>query len=443
MYGIIKNPPLFFIISLLGFILIGSLSLGLAESIAGNSLPVSELVFTATSAVTVTGLTVHNTADFSFASKIVILVLIQIGGIGIMTFFGLFLTILKRKWGMSAHMAFKDILDRDFITELKGLLNFIITFTFIVELTGAVLYFLYFIQRMPGAKAAFFSVFHSVSAFCNAGFILFRDGFIRFQGDWYINILTALLIIVGGLGFTTFIFFRTRILSVLKNKKPTHKIDLTTKVILVSTVFLLFFGSVFLFVFEMDNNSNEFPIQTAFFQATSARTAGFNTINPSDMTLLSRGVITTLMFIGAAPGATSGGIKVTTAFLVILGVISFLTKDNEIKLWGKRIGLLNILRAFSIFVLSLVFVSVSAALLFVFESTTPEDAVFETVSAFATAGFSVGISNNAGIFGQSLLILLMIVGRVGPLSLFFVYSYKKKIEKSGKIIYPEERVIIG
>lgn len=405
-------------------------------------------LFTSASAVTVTGLTVMDTASLPFFAQIVILLLIQAGGIGIMTVFAFFLISLRRrKVGMGFYGAMKNVLDHDVISEVVHIVYFIVLFSLGVEFVGSVLFLPRFLEDMDFGRAVFFSIFHAVSAFCNAGFMLFSDGFIRFQQDAYINFVTASLIIIGGLGFTVFIALKTRVGEIIFRKRVKRKIDLTTKIILFSTALLVTLGTLALFLSEF-NPSHPGDVKDAllvsFFQSVSARTAGFNTVEAADLTPASRFFLTTLMFIGAGPGSTSGGIKVTTFMVVFFGLLSFLGSQNEARIWGRTIELSNILKAFSIFVISLLIIAVFTALIVFVERIEPGKALFEVVSAFGTVGFSVGVAGSASGMGKIIFILTMFFGRLGPVLLFFLYSLRREqMLHKPKIGYPKERVVVG
>lgn len=446
MDNILKNPPLLLVISFTAIIFIGSISLWIIQFSLGNPMSFVDAVFTSTSAVTVTGLTVINTATLPLLSKITILLLIQLGGLGIMTAFAFFLVILRRRFGFVAQQVMRDILDRDFFTEVKQLTGFIVVSTICIETIGTVLFFVRFSGSMNFGKALFYSVFHSVSAFCNAGFMLFQDGFIRFQEDVYINVVTATLIILGGLGFTTFLAFKTRIFDIFERKIPKKRIDLTTKIVVFSTVVLVIFGTLALYLLEINNteiHGEKARLLVSFFQSVSARTAGFNTIDPSSLTAASRLLLTALMFTGAASGSTSGGIKITTLFIIILGIFSFLKSEENTRIWGRTVELSNILKAFSILVISALTVISFTIILAVFENVELGKLIFEVVSAFGTVGFSVGITERSSDIGKALFTALMFLGRIGPLTLFFIYTIRKFSARVPKIKYPKERVIVG
>lgn len=446
MYLLLKTPALLVIVSLAVFIMAGALALNMAGVFYGPSLNITDSFFTATSALTVTGLTVYDTGSLPLISQVIILLLIQIGGIGIMTAFGFLLTALRKSWSFGTHVAMRDILDREFFTEVKQLVYFIAKITFIIESLGAVLYFFSFIKQMEFWQAAFFSVFHSVSAFCNAGFMLFESGFTAFASNTYINLVTASLIIAGGLGFTTILLFKTRLFQIIKKEHPQKRITLEAKIIILSSLVLIILGTGLLFFLEYSNPGLpdvKTKFLTSFFQSVSARTAGFNTADLNSYTEASRFTIMSLMFIGGAPASTSGGIKVTTALIVLLGIVSFIKNERDIYLWKRSIALATILKAFSIVIISLFAVLFCIALLMFFEDIAPGRLAFEAFSAFGTVGFSLGVVNNTGPAGRWIFMLLMFLGRVGPLSLFFIYSTQKNKAQHSKTSYIKEKITIG
>lgn len=437
-----KSVSSLIINSFLITILIGTLVLMLPFSAARGSLSTEDALFTAASAVTVTGLIVKDTAaDFSPFGQVVILILLQIGGLGFMTFstFGILLM------GKSFSITDKTVIENDFTAgrykNVKELVKKIVIMTFSMEFLGAVVLYYQFTD-LEGAHRVFASLFHSVSAFCNAGFSIFPNSFEDYISHWGINVTLMLLIILGGIGFLVLneisMFIRRKI-------KRFSRLSLHTKLVLLTSGILILLGFFVIFIEELLNKGNHFSfaekILSSLFQSVTARTAGFNTINLNYLSTASIFIIILLMFIGASPGSTGGGIKTSSASIIIAYFRSRLKGKEKVDIFYRNISGKNIEKAFIVIILSLLLVSISFLLLLTFESDLKaNELMFETVSAFGTAGLSMGITSELSLFSKLTIIVTMFIGRIGPLTLLIALSKK---ESHANLKYPEEPIMIG
>ena len=432
-------------ILVLGFalvILFGALLLTLPQATQdGLGLPFLNATFTATSAVCVTGLVVVDTATtFTLFGQWVILFLIQVGGLGFMTFATMFAMILGKRITYKERLLLQEALNQVSVEGIVRLAKSVLQISFAIEALGALILTLRWHSDFGWSKALYYGVFHSISAFNNAGFDLFGNfsSLTAFVGDPVINITIMLLIICGGLGFI--------VLSDLLT--PRKKFRLHTKIVLQVSGALILLGAVFIFIMEFTNPKTLGPLPlgtkvlAAFFQAVSPRTAGFNTINTAgmyDTTLLSMIV---LMFIGASPGSTGGGIKTTTFISIILSVLSTYRSDPHVALDGRTIPKDVIQKAWAITTSAALLIFLMISILSHTEKANLLTVLFEVTSAFGTVGLSLGITPTLSVVGKMAIILTMFIGRVGPLTLAFVLSQKKN-KHVALIKYPDERIMIG
>lgn len=407
----------------------------------GHIAPVDAL-FTSASAVTVTGLAVVDTATyFTTFGQLIILVLIQIGGLGFMTFSTFGILVM----GKSFSLKDKTVIENEFTTgsykNIKDLLIKIIIITFGFELIGAILLYFQFTD-LSGAKRVFAAIFHSISAFCNAGFSLFSNSFENYAGHWGINLTLMVLIIMGGIGFLVInelgLFIRRRI-------RKFSKFSLHTRLVLISSGFLVAAGFVIIFVEELLNPKNNLSfgtnILTSLFQSVSARTAGFNTVSIGHMSFASLFVLMSLMFIGASPGSTGGGIKTSTFSVIYAYFHSRIKGKHKIDIFYRSLPAQTVEKAFIVFILYFVLMDVLFLLLITFESNFKmSDLLFETISAFGTVGLSTGITPHLSLPSKLIIIATMFIGRIGPLTLLMAISKK---ESRATIKYPEENIMIG
>jgi len=450
---LLKRPVTFLILAFLITILIGTILLKLPWATPDN-ISFLDAFFTATSATCVTGLVVRDTGfGFTLFGQIVILFLIQLGGLGIMTS-AAFIFLLFKKIGIQAGSSLKTILEEEYIADVKKTIKFIIISTFILETIGAILLFLtwhgFFSDR---SQLAFSSIFHSIAAFCNAGFSLFRNNLENFTGDISVNIIIASLIILGGIGFLVLEDFYKNLFSFFKNFvnhiKPTihtHqkiKFTLHSKIVLIATALLILSGAILFYLFEKGNLSyfsQKELVLSSFFQIITARTAGFNTINIGSLTSPTLLLLIFIMFIGAAPTSTAGGIKVTAFVLIILSIIFFLRGKEEAVIFGRTISKFQIKKAFILASIYLSFCLVIFLLLLYTEGVNFEKILFEVFSAMGTVGLSTGITSHLTSIGKILIIITMFTGRLLPISIA-IFASRELVKP--KIIYPEEKIILG
>lgn len=448
------KPPQIVIFSFLITILIGTLFLSLPQSSSdGISISAVDALFTATSATCVTGLIVKNTGSaFSPFGQMVILFLIQIGGLGIMTLSTFFAILLGRKLTIRENVVIKGALDHHSVEGLKTLILYILGITFFIEAIGALLFYNRFGEVYP-------SIFHSISSFCNAGFSLNATSFVNYRQDAYMNLTMATLIILGGIGFVVLIdiprIFRWgfRRIFLKSNEDIMHlisRISLQTKMaISVSAILLLIGGLVF---FLLENHKLLYglglrhKILTSFFQSVTSRTAGFHTVPISNLASPTLFFLIILMFIGASPGSTGGGIKTCTLGVLVAGAWSMIKNRNNIHIFKRTIPRPVFRKAVMIVGLAVTWIVVFTMLLSFVEdenAAMPDyflKILFEVTSAFSTVGLSTGITPMLSSFGKILIIITMFVGRVGPLTLALALATK---EQQIFYKYPEEKVMVG
>ncbi len=441
-----------FILSYLLVILLGGFLLWLPFSNPRMELSFLDALFTSTSALCVTGLTVVDTGThFSFFGQLVILMLIQTGGLGITTFSVWFFLSLGRDIGFKSRFHLQASYSPRPLDELRGLLRLIFFFTFIIEAFGAMILLLYWRQLYSFPRALYLAVFHCISAFCNAGFSLFPDNLIKFQDSYTVSLTIAFLIILGGIGFP--VAHEITGLVKKKIKGGRVKISLHSRLVLITSVILIFGGSLILYGIEYDDALSGFSIPTgllnAFFQSVTARTAGFNTIDLTSLTNASLLVLIILMFIGASPGSCGGGIR-TTTFALLGGLLwNRLKGKNRLHLFRRTVPEEVVSRAIFLFALAGSLILILTTLILIVEGGNlpfPKakgglmEVLFEVVSAFGTVGLSVGITPHLEAVSKILIIITMFLGRVGILSLG--YSIAKKEERY-PISYGEEGVMTG
>ncbi len=436
------NPPVSLMLSFAAVILIGSVLLMLpSASVQGRVTPFPDALFTATSATCVTGLIVRDTGGyFSLFGQLVILALIQIGGLGIMTISTAFALIMGRRLTLKLENMMHSVMGESESLDLFQLLKNIVIVTILIEGVGAILLFPVFLRSMTSSTAMYNAIFHSISAFCNAGFSLFSDSLISFVDNPIMNFTISTLIILGGIGFAVLIDIYRYVMHVDK----VRKLNLHSKIVLTTSAALLAVGFVSIYIGEYSAAMEGFTINSrilsSWFQSVTARTAGFNTIDISAMVPSSILVMMAMMFIGASPGSTGGGIKTTTFAVLVLSVVSMLRGRRELSLFNRRISLSNHREATSLITLSAGIVFFIVFLLFLFEKQTFEKLLFEAISAFGTVGLSMGITSGLSQIGKFLITILMYIGRIGPLTLIYALSTRKK---QAKLNYAEEKIAIG
>lgn len=441
------SPGRLLLLSFMLVIVIGAflLSLPIARVV---DMPLIDIIFTAASSTCVTGLKTVPMSYFSFFGQCVILTLIQIGGLGLMTL-SLFLISLVLNLSLITKLIAGQILDFEFSGKIITFLKLIIGFTFFAESVGAVILYFPFRNIFSTDKAFFYAVFHSVSSFCNAGTTLFEPGISKLVLDSFPLFTMATLVFLGGIGFIVWYEISNNLIKSIKSwwtaepKKITT--SLHTKIVLTTSAILVFIGTFMFFILEKTNTLKGFTlwhqIVNSFFISVTSRTAGFDTINIGYLALPTLLILIVLMFIGASPSSTAGGIKVTTFTLFIATIIATIKGKDSVEIYGRTIPAEQIFKATVIVALSLSWVIITSFILLITDSDfTFIQIVFEAVSAFSTTGFSTGITPYLSIIGKSILISSMLLGRLGALTL--VLALRKKEEKQ-LYKFPEERVMLG
>jgi trk system potassium uptake protein TrkH len=435
------SPPRLIAFSFLLTILIGTLLLHLPFATTdGEGLKWIDAFFTATSATCVTGLIVVNTAtDLTVFGQILVMIMIQIGGLGLMTVATLFAILLGKKISFKRRLMMQEALNQITPAGIIKLTKYILQFTFITELTGALLLATRWFPKL-GFKSFYYGLFHAISAFNNAGFDLFGNSLENFKDDWYINLVILSLFIGSGLGFT--------VIAEIYNKgvKNFHSYSLHSKLVLLITGVLLLAGFLIVLLFEYNNAETlgelSFPnkLLAAFFQGATPRTAGFNTIPIGEMRTPTLLFLLSLMFIGASPASTGGGIKTTTFGTIIMAVFATIKGREETVVFERKIPPTNIFKALSVILIGLIIISIVTMFLSLSENAPILDITFEVFSAFGTVGLSTGLTSKLTNIGKVIIAITMFTGRVGPLTLAFAFTQRQNAARVG---YPEEKVIIG
>lgn len=439
------------VFSFIVIISIGTLLLCLPCATQNENLNFVDALFTSVSATCVTGLTVVDIgSEFTLFGQIVVLALIQLGGLGIMTFSTFFLYLLGKRVSIRGREIIDMTLTHTPVRNIGALLRKVITIVFFIEGVGFLILTLKWMSIYPLSKALYHGLFHAVSAFCNAGFSLYQNSFIDFSTDVSINCLLIGLIILGGLGFVVLLEFK----NLFHRSTPFHgSFSFHSKVVLFVTFLLIVLGTLFLFGIERIHSLIEYkPVDgflIALFQSVTARTAGFNTI---DIGSLSNGaclIIMFLMFVGAAPGSCGGGVKVSTLGILVALFFSRLRGHDEPNLFYRSISRETSGKALIIILSSILLIGVIFCGLLLTEngSLSPNESrgdfvslLFETISAFGTVGLSMGITSKLSTGGRLLVIVMMFVGRLGPLTMAVALT-RGKWEKH--FTYARGEVMVG
>jgi len=454
------TPAQLFIASFIFIILSGTLLLMLPNA-TSNGITFIDALFTSTSAVCVTGLAVVDTGTyFTTFGQILIIILMQIGGLGILTFTSYFSYFFKGESTYDNQLLLKDMINSNKITEIFVTLKRIIIVTFIIESIGAILIYLSIDESVIALASdrIFFSIFHSVSGFCNAGFSTLPNNFyelsVRF--NYFLQLIVAFLIIFGGLGFPIVFNFISylkhllvnRILPLLLKKPQKHKpwvINMNTRIVVITTAILLFGGTIFFYIFEYNNTLAEHgefgKIVVSFFGSTSPRTAGFNSVDMAALNIYTVLMIFFLMWVGGSPASTAGGIKTSTLAISVLNVISIARGMNRIEIYRREISPESVRRSFATIVLSFVVVGFSIILMSYFDSDKDLKSIaFEAFSALGTVGLSLGITAKLTTASKFIVVITMFIGRVGMLTILMAFLNNIK---HLKYRYPTEDILIN
>ncbi|MEY2857945.1 MAG: hypothetical protein RLZZ74_2257 [Cyanobacteriota bacterium] len=416
------------------------------ETWSGNSFVVA--LFTSTSAVCVTGLAVVDTGTyFTFWGQLTIALLAQIGGLGYMTSTTFLILLLGRKFDLRQKFAIQESFDRPFLQGSNSLIRSIIATTMLFEITGIFLLLFSFVPQHGWSDGLWYSIFHSVSAWNNAGFSLFPDNLIGYRSDWVVNSVISALVIFGGIGYQVIIEMYLWIVSIIKGKSERFCFSLNFKVVVSTTILLLLLGTVAIFLTELKNPGTLAPFSfedkflAAWFQSMTTRTAGFNSIDVGKMTTAGLFITIGLMFIGASPSGTGGGIKTTTFRIMYNTTKSVLQGKNQVIIYQREVPSTLILKAVAV-----VFGTVAAIVVITILVSSLESDIdllpvlFEVVSAFGTVGLSTGITSGLSVASKLLIVLAMYLGRVNILLLIAAVIGDPS---PSNIHYPEENLLVG
>jgi trk system potassium uptake protein TrkH len=405
---------------------------------SGHSTDFLTCVFTSTSSLCVTGLVMVDTAThWSFFGQCVILVLIQIGGMGVIVVTSIISVYLGKKIGLIQRATLQEALAVQSVGGIIKLTKFTLKIILIVELTGALLLFLNFIQDFNFSTAVWYSIFHSVSAFCNAGFDLMGvkepfSSLTTYQASVPINLIIMFLIVFGGIGFTVW--------NDLLNKKfSVKKYNLQTKIVLFTTLILIIFPAILFYIYEYKLLDTPTRVLSSLFQSVTTRTAGFNTTDFGEMTEVGKAISIILMLIGGSPGSTAGGMKTTTFAILVISTFSVFKRQNEPHIFNRRIDIQTLKNAMTVFMMYMNLFFVFGFIICKIEGISLIDALFETASAIGTVGLTLGITTKLSSLSHILLIILMFLGRVGGLT--FIYAIIPALSKEPGCI--SEKIAIG
>lgn len=447
------NAPQIIVLSFFLVIIVGAILLDLPfSSKNGKSIGFVDALFTSTSAVCLTGLVVADTfSQWTIFGKIIITILIQVGGLSFMSMFLIMLVFIGKKITLHERLVIQQSYNQNGIDGMVRLLRLAIYGTLIIEAIGAIILSIKFlIDGSSFWEAISFGVFQSISSFCNAGFdIIGPQSLSNYVGDTVINIVIMLLIIIGGLGFAVWA-------DLLKVKKPYvrgFRLNLHSKIVILGTIILILFGAVFFFCIEYNNSetlgSLSFgdKILASFFQSVTTRTCGYYTVSQVGLTDTSKFMSILLMFIGGSPGSTAGGIKTVTMIIILIAVISILKGKENLQIFKRNIPFSMLQKALVAITINLSIIFISTIILtfseeYLLSKYTFIDILFETTSAVGTVGLSVGITPYLSDLGKIVLCICMFFGRIGPATVIIALSMKDNAKK-GYIQYPEEKVLIS
>jgi len=437
-------PTQVLVLGFASMIIMGALLLTLpVASSTGESIGFLNALFEATSAVCVTGLVVVDTGDdLSLFGQLVIITLIQMGGLGFMTMATMVFLLLGKRITLRERLVIQEALNEFKLQGVVRLTRNIIGITFLIEGIGALILALRFVPMYGWGKGLYFSVFHAISAFCNAGFDLMGGyrSFTDFTDDFIVNFTIMGLIVCGGLGFSV-------LLDIYRNRHF-RKWSLHTKLVVCVTAALITMGALFFFIVEFNNPATlgsqnwRGKILGALFQSVTSRTAGFSTIDQASLTNASKFMTIILMFIGASPAGTGGGIKTTTASVILLAVLSVIKGRRDVEVFGRRISYAIVNRALAIAVISFILLVSVSMVLSLLEPYPLVDVLFETASALGTVGLATFNNSDLSDISKIFIIMTMFAGRVGPLTLTLAFA-KRMASDTGNVKYPEGKVMVG
>ena len=436
------SPTQIICVSFVIVIALGTLLLSLPIASRYGRMRVIDAMFTATSATCVTGLVVRDTwTQFTVFGQAVILVLIQVGGLGLVTLTSFFALAMRRRMGFRDLRVLGESVSADGYAQAKDVLRIVVGLAALFEGIGILLLLFAFVPQF-GPEGIWVSVFTAISAFCNAGFDLMGineeySSFTKYVADPLVNITIMLLIIIGGIGFT--IWNEVRI-----KKLKFSRYSLHAKIVISTTLILVFGGGLFMYIFEKNNTiagmDTPGAIFASLFGSVTARTAGFNTVDTAALTQESKLLTIVLMFIGGSPGSTAGGIKTTTMAVMIIYIVSYMRGSNGCNVFGRKISSEVIKKAGMVLIINLVLGLTAVIAILATSNMKMDDVLFEVYSAISTVGMTTGITRDLNTVGRIIIIIMMYCGRIG--SMTFVLSFVHRPDKAN-IELPEEKVIIG
>lgn len=436
------SPSRKLILGFLSVIAIGVFLLMLPFSLKeGKSLSFLEALFTVVSAVCVTGLTVVDVSEvFSPLGDVILIALIQIGGLGVMTFSSIVFLLAGQKMTLYTRILLKEERNANSVGEILNFVRLMLLTVFIIESIGAVILIHEFRKIMPYEQAIYYGIFHSISAFCNAGFSLFSNSLENFRGNSVISLTISYLIILGGMGFAIINSF------IMMIRKGVSRFTLTSKLAIHISMILTFGGAVLFFLLEFSNSATLSPLPwsekiiSSVFQSVTLRTAGFNTIPLGNLRSATVFMACIWMLIGASPGSTGGGIKTTTLGVILFYVIGIIQGKEHVEIFNRRLDWDVMNKALALLVVSLSYIALVILFLLVLEPFSMEKIVFEVVSAFGTVGLTMGITPYLSVTSKLMIIITMFVGRLGPMTIALALGEKKK---KARVQYPKEDILIG
>jgi trk system potassium uptake protein len=427
-----------------GISIIGSIVLMMPISSAkGQVTPFIDSLFTAISAVCITGFAIYDTGTYwSLFGQIFILLLIQIGGLGFMTFSTFLAVLLGKKISLKERLIMQEAFNAFNIQGVVKLMLYVFGITFTIEGIGAILLATQFIPVYGWEKGIYFGIFHSISSFCNAGFDLLGNfsSLVPFSHNAVVILTVSTLVVSGGLGFI--------VIAELINRRNLKRLTLHTKVVVVTTLVLMIIGAFLFFMLEhsnpktMGSQGMGGKILSSIFASIVPRSGGFSSISIPDMTTASKFLTIILMFIGASPGSTGGGIKVTTTALIFMTVISVIKGREDTEMFERRINKALIYRALAITTISLIIIILVTMILAITQKGEFIQFLYEATSAFGTVGLTLGLTPNLDTVGKIVISLTMYAGKVGPLTLALAFAHKQQTSGCG-IKYPEDKILVG
>ncbi|WP_160036642.1 TrkH family potassium uptake protein [Paenibacillus sp. An7] len=436
----LATPPFILVAGILLIIAVGTVLLMLPVSNqSGHSLRFMDALFTATSAACVTGLIVVDVeTTFTLFGEIVIMILMQLGGLGFMTIATLIALLFGRKLSLKDRLILKEAINSDTMEGVVRIIRKVLIFSFTIEGIAAIIFTARWSIDMPFLNALYYGIFHSVSLFNNGGFDLFGNSFQNYTGDWLFNTISSILVISGGLGFV--------VLNDLFEFSKKRRLSLHSKMVLSVSGVLIALGAIVLFVFEFTNMKTlgsldlSHKLYASFFQSVSTRSSGTSTIDITELRSATQFFFILLMFIGASPGSTGGGIKTTTFLIMIGALFAMIRGQKDIVFFRHRVPQGLLMRAMTIIIITLGIFMVINMLLLTTEDAPFLTVMFETASAVGTVGLSVGLTPNLTEWGKLIITITMFIGRIGPLTI--AYAIRPRQTKN-LYRHPEGRIIIG